>query len=52
MLVVLVSEWYYGEDLERGFTPLEHRVFEDYVALMVTTAEQQANEATEERAKE
>jgi len=44
MLVVLVSEWFYGDELELGFTPLERRVFEDYVALMVTVAEQRANE--------
>ena len=45
MLVVLVSEWVYGDELEIGLTPLERKVFQDYVALMVVAAEQDAEAA-------
>ena len=48
MLVVIVSHWVHGEEVDRGLTPLEHRVFEDYVALLVATAQQVAEGAAGE----
>lgn len=44
MLVVIVGHWEHGEELSRGLTPLEYRMFEDALALQIMSLQEQADE--------